>query len=308
VTPADRAAFLAERLTGIGGSDCASLFNVGWGCRRRLWYQKRQTPPDFPRDENDLMALGNILEPFFLDKYARETGRVVRREQEVYRRGPLLVHPEATISDDHVSFGVPLSVKSCGRAAFSKYKREGLPEDYILQLQQEMYVLYDAPWGAFAIGCRDDGRMIHWDVKADLALQQRIGEEATTFWYLLQDRDANMMPHRLSPDDSRCQNCEYRTTCQGSNLVHIEKQGDYDRDESLAELVLERQRAAALAKEAGELFEDATEALKDACGDRTMLLAAGHRIQYYSQDVKEYVVPARTQRPMRVYPPKKERS
>lgn len=296
MTTAERASFLADRMTGIGGSDCASLFNVGWGCRRRLWYSKLETPPDFPREENDMMALGQVLEPFFLEKYVRETGRKVEATIAIYRRPPLLVHPDAFIFPG----GNPLSIKSCGRAAFSKYKREGLPEDYILQLQQEMLVL-DQPWGAFAIGCRDDGRLLHWDVNANPEIQARIEDKGEHFWMRVVEKSP---PDRLSPDDSRCQACEYRTTCQGSNLIHIEKQGDYERDESLAGLVVERQRAAALAKEASELFDDATEALKEACGDRTMLIAAGHKIQFYSQDVREYVVPARTQRPLRVYPPK----
>jgi YqaJ-like viral recombinase domain len=296
MTTSEREQFLAERQQGIGGSDCASLFSIGWGCRRRLWYQKTNHAPDFPRDESDLMALGNILEPFFLDKYRFETARAVESSRTMFTKGKLLVHPDALINGHF-----PLSIKSCGRFAFSKYKREGLPEDYILQLQQEMLVL-GAEWGSFAIGCRDDGRLLHWDVDADPGIQEQIDQKSRDFW----PPRPETLPMRLSPEDQRCQACEYRTTCQGTNLIHIgEKQGDYERDDSLAALVLERQRAAAIAKEAADLFDDATEALKEACGDRTMLLAAGHKIQYYSQNVKEYTVPARTQRPLRVYPPKR---
>ena len=50
--PIDRAQFLQDRKQGVGGSDIASLFNIGWGCKRRLFYDKTNTPEDFPRDSS----------------------------------------------------------------------------------------------------------------------------------------------------------------------------------------------------------------------------------------------------------------
>ena len=59
---AEEQAFAAERLTGLGGSDAASLLNIGWGCRRRLWYEKRNVEPDYKREENAAMELGQVLD------------------------------------------------------------------------------------------------------------------------------------------------------------------------------------------------------------------------------------------------------
>ena len=144
--------FAEERLTGIGGSDAASLFNIGFGCRRRLWYQKTQTPEDFPREESDAMALGKALEPFFIEKYAQQAGRHIASVGDFMAHAEipyLIVHVDAYVYDDarftgqeDVHLPGVLEIKSCGRGAFYKYKREGLPEDYILQLQHTLPLCY----------------------------------------------------------------------------------------------------------------------------------------------------------------------
>jgi hypothetical protein len=306
--------FTEERLTGIGGSDAASLLNIGYGCRRRLWYQKTQAEPDFPREESDAMALGKALEPFFVEKYAKETNRSAKRTGDLitHRHLPyLIVHLDAYVCDSKRGVG-PLEIKSCGRGAFYKYKREGLPEDYICQLQHAMLVT-GFTWGSYGIGCRDTGELLHWDVEPNAEVQEAIKEEAATFWGAVtkfRDHETTSWLNpdyfaRLFPDDPRCHRCEYRTTCQGENLITIQQAGEYTVDESLSDLVRKRQEFAAIAKEATGLLEDATEELKAAMGDRSMVMAAGHRIQFYTQHVAGYTVAARDQRPLRVYPPKK---
>jgi predicted phage-related endonuclease len=306
--------FTEERLTGIGGSDAASLFNIGYGCRRRLWYEKTRTEPDYPREESDAMALGKALEPFFLVRYMQETGRrtgcddFVAHDDIPY----LIVHVDAYVYDDARvdaegtrRTGV-LEIKSCGRGAFYKYKREGLPEDYILQLQHAMLVT-GFSWGSYGIGCRDTGELLHWDVEPNAEVQEAIKREAKLFWDSPSVAESPQ-PQRLFADDPRCHRCEYRTTCQGENLITIQQAGEYTVDESLSDLVRKRQEFAAIAREATGLLEDATEELKAAMGDRSMVMAAGHRIQFYTQHVAGYTVAARDQRPLRVYPPKKGKS
>lgn len=313
MTPA-REQFLKARLTGIGGSDCPSLFNVGWGCPRRLWYEKTSTPEDFPRETSAAMELGNVLEPFFCRRYALETGReVVRPEDALHRLSGtcLLVHVDALAyrpqngqAEVNLNPGV-LEVKSCGRGSFYKYKRGGLPDDYSLQLQHAMLVT-GMTWGSFAVGCRDNGDLLWWDVEPNVEIQREIRLEAESFWDMV--TSGASAPERLHADDPRCESCAYRTTCQGGNLVHIERQGEYERDESLAALVIVRAERAKLRKEAIDLFDECDEELKAQLGTRSMVMAAGYRLQYYEQEVKGYTVAARVQRPLRVYAPGKGKS
>src|ERR1700744_2385168 len=73
--------WLEERRKGIGGSDVASVLNAGYGCRRRLHYDKTGVPPDFgrPEDEISILERGTELEDIIAEKYSRKTGRKIRR-------------------------------------------------------------------------------------------------------------------------------------------------------------------------------------------------------------------------------------
>ena len=155
--------FHAERRTGIGGSDIAALFNLGYGCTLKLWRQKRGEVPDFAQRESGPMKLGKILEAFFAEEYTRLTGRTVRTEpvkrHELYPF--MLVHVDRMILDPSArgsSEGV-LEVKALGREMFFKVKREGMIEDYVLQLQHGMLV-HGSEWGEFAVGSRDSGELL----------------------------------------------------------------------------------------------------------------------------------------------------
>lgn len=302
----DRAAWLAERRLGIGGSDCSSLFNVGYGCSRRLWYDKRNTPPDFEREETKAMKLGNVLEPFFAEEYAKETGREVRQEKAFVSAScpELRCNIDRSVigyaGADAQEFGV-LEIKSVGRATFYIIKRTGLPEDYILQIQHGMLVT-GWRWGSFAIGSRDSGELLYWDVPADPALHQEIISVAPKFWALVENGPA---PERLEPDDKRCQSCAWRTTCQGEALIQIAQGSEYEQDESLAPLVTEYIERRALRKEAEELVSETKAELEFKLGTRGLVTAAGAKVQFYEIEKKEYVVKKHKERPLRVYEGKK---
>jgi predicted phage-related endonuclease len=96
-TQARREAFLQERKKGVGGSDVASVFNEGYGCRLRLWREKRGEVPDYPREENDAMLIGTALEPIAAMKYEREARRTV-----IIVKRPIIhpLHPELRVNVD----------------------------------------------------------------------------------------------------------------------------------------------------------------------------------------------------------------
>lgn len=236
----DRATFLADRKSGVGGSDIASLFNVGYGCRRRLFYDKTNQEPDFPeipKKKKKLVELGNVLEPHFAAMYADETGRKTTAHSSPFWNSeiPLLrVNVDRSVDDPGIAkFGV-LEIKAMGRGAFYQAKREGLPQDYILQLQAGM-LASGLSWGSFAIGSRDSGELVWFDVEPSEALCAEITAEVPRFWETVEaaknvlhrpDRHVSgvldsLAPPRLEPDDRRCQSCEFRTTCQGSALVQL---------------------------------------------------------------------------------------
>lgn len=304
MTAPEREEWLAERRKGLGGSDIASLFNLAWGCRRRLFFDKRGAVPDYPQPETDAMSLGSYLEAWFADKYAKVTKRIVDLTPIPFVHSTV---PILRVNTDRMIFepadldrqGV-LEIKAQGRDVFYKTKREGLSEGYICQLHHGMLVT-GAQWGSFAIGNRDSGDLMHWDVQADPVIQNAILTEAPLFWALVEN---GPMPDALEPDDRRCQDCGYRLTCHGNALVSIDKASDYERDESLAGLVAEFVERRAAAKIANDLLDETKEEMKTRLGDRGMVTAAGAKIQYYSITKEEFTVKKHEERALRVYPRK----
>ena len=306
----EREKFLAERQLGCGGSDAASLFNLGWGCQRRLWYDKTAQEVDSPRKPSPIMEIGNLLEPLFARMYHDATGSLVSMEKVFVqdKEAHIAVHIDAWVISDRGNRGVA-EIKACGRGAFYKYKREGLPEDYVLQLQTGMGVT-DSEWGVFIIGCRDSGEILHWEVEARGGIYTEILAAAAVFW---KDLKAEQNPYeRLEPDDKRCASCSYRTTCQGEHIslaaAGLTAKDGYEMDNSILPLLIERAERSALKKEAENLFDETNEEIKARLGDRKLVCTEqGHKVQYYSFHKAEYVVKAHDERPLRVYAPKGEK-
>lgn len=278
-------AFLAERQTLIGGSDAASLFNIGYGCKRRLVYRKRDIAPDYPRRDSAPMRRGRRLEHIAAEEYAIETGREVITES--VRRHPEFpfvgVHVDRLIrSADRQDLGV-LEIKCVGREMFGKIKREGMVDDYVLQVQHGMLVT-GATWGAFAVFWADGLDLLSWDVERDDAICDALLEESRAAWRVIQDPTMDL-PGRLDLPDKRCSHCEYRTRCQGQALLELagEPDGDIPLDESLDGIVAEYFEAAEAAGEAEELLKAKKEDLRQAVGDRTAVDATGARIYYRPQ-------------------------
>jgi predicted phage-related endonuclease len=281
----NRSSFLGERKKGVGGSDVASVFNVGYGCRLRLWREKRNEQPDYPREDSAQMELGRHLESYFAARFARATGLdvVIKNEPTIHPAFPELrvnvdrmIHAAEDPDEDNI--GV-LEIKSVGRDVFYKVKREGLPEDYILQLQHGM-LCTGCNWGYFAIGCRDNGELLYWRAEGNQLLQDSIVAESLDFWRGVQSGE---MPERLEPDDKRCQKCEFRKSCQGAALVQLERTSDLEQDETLRPLLTEYLERKELLDQANGLAEETKEELKSRLGDRQAVEVAGHKVYFRPQ-------------------------
>lgn len=245
------------------------------------------------------MKLGRILEEFYTDKYAKETGRGLLAPEN--KQHPVIPQIRVNVdrlilAGDRPARGV-LESKAVGRAMFYQIKRNGMPEDYVLQLQHGMLV-HDKSWGAFLVGNRDNGAIMHWDVERDNAICDAIYEEVPKFWATVEN---GPMPDALEPDDKRCQDCSWRTTCHGNSLSAPEAGSEYVQDESLAPLVLEFVERRALVKEADALLEETKAELQFRLGDRGMVTAAGAKIQFYKIKKKAYSVPESEYRSLRIY-------
>jgi hypothetical protein len=102
---------IAERKKAIGGSDIPHLVGLEpFGCQRRLWYDKKGVPEDFPQQTNRHMKRGSAMEEFAVTEYYETTARHVRRgipwkldDGGAPLRGPRRRDP----GDDRVRAGIP---------------------------------------------------------------------------------------------------------------------------------------------------------------------------------------------------------
>jgi hypothetical protein len=286
----------------------ASELAPKYGCQRRLMYEKGGWEPDFDREETGPMKLGNILEPHACDAYAEKTGRrVLVVGQQKHPHFPELVgHVDRLIHSDHRPDQGVLECKALGLRVFYEMKRTGLLIDYLLQIQHYMTV-NDLKWGSFCVVCRDSFEILWWDVERVDEICNAVLVEGPKFWALATERrcecgcdadwhrasgepcqgcgecpafkaaskcPAENLPDRLNPDDSRCQNCQYRLSCQGNALMESMPDGSKGMFvmPELTGLAVERIARAEMLKQATELVAETDEMIRGALGDRTEVM------------------------------------
>lgn len=211
-----REEFLADRLTFIGGSEIASVMGVGFGCPRRLVYNKLGTPSERNDDRMEFRR-GRRLEGIAANYYAEETGREVYTTTKMSFPG----RPHLSVNMDRIIFRKEdeaqadpgyLELKVVGRFSWFKILKEGLIEDYILQVQYGCAVT-GFSWGAYGIYCPDMDGLLHWDIKADKELGAHLIEAADDLWNL--NVQLKILPEPLPEFGKVCANCEYLARCRG---------------------------------------------------------------------------------------------
>jgi len=285
MTVNDRESFLAERKQGVGGSDVSSVFSLGYGCRLRLWFDKTGTPADYPDKQSGPMRLGSFLEPLIAEIYQERTGRTVNEEPlRVHPRIPeMIVHIDRTVkASERPTLGVA-EFKAFGRGMFAKAKRDGLPIDYVLQVQSGL-AIFERTWGCYVLLNRDNGDLVWFDVERDGQVTAMIEAEVPVFW---QSVVAGEPPDRLDPDDKRCQSCRWRRTCQGNALMESTT-SDIEQADDLRPLLAEYDERRVLFDEAEELLDETKECLRTALGERQAVEVCGRKVYYRPSQPKRW--------------------
>lgn len=276
----------AERATGIGGSDAHHLDSIEpWGCARRLVYEKRGAPPDFPLKGLQLER-GRRLEAIAAELYSEQTGRALRRLSVRRRRDApyLLVHADREILNDARGPGI-LEVKAVDRFVFQKYQRDGLPPAYLLQLQWALLVT-GRTWGAFAVFWPDGFELLSFDMDRNDDVVARLLEGAHRLWRQVEN---GPLPSQLPEGDKRCTTCPWRLTCLGPAAERLVPAGDRDvelvplEDPELVQMLADFDEAKAIAKQASDVEDAIAAAIKAKLGDVQAALVGGRRVFYRQQ-------------------------
>jgi putative phage-type endonuclease len=185
-----RKKFLADRRSGIGGSDVAAL--VGADPKKGpldLFLEKMGQAKELPEDL-PVLERGRMLEPIVAKKYQKDTGRKLVRVKEMLR------HPKYPFVVGNVDRGFyldeirraagqlsPLELKTMMVPVFIAAQRDGLPERFGTQLQWYMQPgLMESPTGAFGVFSAEYWVLIRFDHEADNILQRSLFQAAQTFY------------------------------------------------------------------------------------------------------------------------------
>lgn len=227
--------FKEERLKGWGSSDIGSLLNEGeWACQRRLFLERLGL---MPPEAEDRLAFhrerGKFFEAPVASLYASRTGREVRqigvgyiKEMPFIRaNADRLVQGHGLGLDDRPRGWGCLEIKCPAQWSFKKIQKEGLPKEYILQLQWQM-LCYGVSWGSFAVYWPDGHELLWFDVERDEELIQGLIVAAEKAWAALDDlrndvdrgnawQHSMLVPDRIDIHSKACQKCPQFETCHG---------------------------------------------------------------------------------------------
>ncbi len=187
MTTEERKEWLEERRKGLGGSDTPVILlgeEHPFTTPRELWEDKVHGTRDTAI--TPAMRRGIVLEDVVAKLYAEETGRKLRRVNKIlsHKEHPwLLANIDREIIGDERGPGV-LEIKCPGIRTFSRIKREGVSDYYLIQLMHYLTVT-GRSWGALAVFSAEAWELIHFDVEFDEELARAIIEMGRDFWNLV---------------------------------------------------------------------------------------------------------------------------
>jgi hypothetical protein len=299
----ERQQWLAQRRTGIGGSDVIHLLNepqYGKGCQKWLAFDKLGVPEDYPQVPTaGQIRRGTKLESLVAEEYSEKTGRELRRQPSRVNKD----YPWARVNMDRQALagtGNPgfeidktgaVEIKTFGEWPFRKMVREQkLLPGTALQIQHTMFVTgYD--WTAFAGMEVSHWDLMHFDVPRDEQTIDIIKREGDKFWTM---KEKGQLPAPLpNPEDERCRVCTYRKTCRGSERDHafaaqLEKSKDKPKlvrinDPALNQSFFDREVLLSEIKERKELLEVVNGEIKDKL-QQELIIATGSNLGAYAVD------------------------
>jgi len=215
---------LGDRQTYLGASE------VG-GCLRRVLASKRHPEALDPASMGRMLA-GRALENEVIQMVRlalagtlRNTGRAQLEARHPHL--PWIAHPDGRITDPTQGDGV-LEVKTASSATFKRYAEQGLPEQYLDQVQTQMG-LTGLSWGLVVLVSRESlAEMASFHVSFDPEHFRRLEERAERFTLVLLGNcdSPDPLPSELpgEPERGYCHTCPYAHDCPALQLRRAKAQ------------------------------------------------------------------------------------
>ena len=141
----DRAAWLAARNKGIGGSDAGVIAGVNpWKSPFTLWMEKTGQSDPEDLSDNESVYWGVQLEPLVAKRFEEETGKKVHRCGMLQSTG----HPWMLANVDRIVEGedAGLEIKTPGAYGKANWDGDKVPDSYYIQCQHYMMVTGISKW------------------------------------------------------------------------------------------------------------------------------------------------------------------
>lgn len=173
----DREQWLAERRTGIGGSDAAAAVGMSkWKTRLELFLDKTGR---LRTEETEPMRWGTMLEPIVRQEYVNRTGRTVIVPNRILRHA---TREFAIVNVDGIADQCRVYEGKTARSAdgWGEPGTDEVPIEYLLQVQHAMFVTGLAVADIAVLIGGNDFRL--YVVPADAELQALMIEQEAGFW------------------------------------------------------------------------------------------------------------------------------
>lgn len=187
------ATWLAERQTGIGGSDAAVALGLSkWKSPYKLWAEKSGVVPAEDLSDREWIEWGNRLEGPIAEAFSERTGRKVTRwpQYQIVRHPDLpwmICTPDAIQEPNELGFKGLLQIKTTNAYSAKDWDDEP-PMAYQVQLQHELHVTGHA-WGSLA--CLIGGQKLVWfDMEVNEKFVKSMVAKEREFWGRVESGDA----------------------------------------------------------------------------------------------------------------------
>ncbi len=263
----NREAFLAERMTGIGGSDAAALFGLSpWATPMKVYNDKIGIGEDTPATER--MEMGNRLEPVIADLYQEKTGRKLIYDPS------LKIHPVHKFMIAHVDRfiegnGMGLEIKTADSRFAHQWGEAGtddIPPYYNIQCQHYMSVCELVAMDLAVLIGGNEFR-IYPIPRSDRIIAALIEKEGQ-FW---NEHVVPQVPPEIDGSDASKQYLETMFSDRGTQLL-----ADAETIELARQMYMAREAFA----EAEEIKKALENKVKAAMGDNSIFIGPGFKINF----------------------------
>ena len=196
--------WLAERKSGIGGSDAAAVLGISpWATPVTVWLDKTGRAP--AKAETEAMRIGTELEQFVAKRYEQQTGRAVQRFNRMIHDGCLignfdrLVIPDGGKVASHAGEVRTDTLLECKTS--SREWEDGVPLYYQTQVQHYMGLAPMIEHADVAVLFLGRKHFEVFRVERDDAVIRAMRERLTAWWneFVVGDR----MPPPTNEQDCR---------------------------------------------------------------------------------------------------------